>query len=67
MLHESTEDDIRNSLVKLFEIEAKTTDAKSTIGEEFGLNQGPAFSAVNFAKFRGTAVKKFENSAVIPR
>ena len=31
------------------------------------LSQGPAFSAVNFAKFRGTAVKKFENSAVIPR
>ena len=33
-----TEEDIRNSLVKLFETEAETTDSKHTVDEEFALN-----------------------------
>ena len=37
-LQESTEEDIRSSLVKLFETEAETTDNKYTIDEEFALN-----------------------------
>ena len=37
-LQEQTVEDIRTSLVKLFETEAETTDNKYTIDEEFALN-----------------------------
>ena len=37
-LQESTEEDMRSSLVKLFETETETTDSKYTIDEEFALN-----------------------------
>ena len=37
-LQESTEEDIRSSLVKLFETEAETTENKYTVDEEFALN-----------------------------
>ena len=33
-----TEEDIRSSLVKLFETEAETTENKYTVDEEFALN-----------------------------
>ena len=36
-LQESTEEDIRSSLVKLFETEAEITDTKYTVDEEFAL------------------------------
>ena len=37
-LQETTEEDIRSSLVKLFETEAETTENKYTVDEEFALN-----------------------------
>ena len=37
-LQESTEEDIRNSLVKLFETEAEVTSTKYTVDEEFALS-----------------------------
>ena len=36
-LQEPTEEDIRNSLVKLFEKEAETTDNKYTVDEEYAM------------------------------
>ena len=38
MLQETTEDDIKSSLVKLFETDAETNETKYSADEEFALN-----------------------------